>query len=188
MGSTNFKERYPVYAMYFRENWPAFRTWGMSANSPWNHGHYWTLRDGVDKGRKALDVDWRSLQRPGFSPDYIDNRYERIDLAFEHSDWIPTVAAEALIRNNGLLLAYIAGKPGAFTSKDHDFYPGETVEKQLIAINNSRETVTCDCRWLFGKGVGIIVATGQQERIPRGHVRTEESFQAGGRSSGSGRD
>ncbi|NQU23493.1 MAG: hypothetical protein HQ567_19610, partial [Candidatus Nealsonbacteria bacterium] len=172
VGSSDFKERYPVYAMYFSNNWPAFRAWGMSANSPWNHGHYWTLRDGVDKGRNEFEVNWRSLQRPGFSPDYVEDRYERMDLAFQRSDWIPTVAAEALVRNNGPLLAYIAGKPGAFTSQDHDFCPGETVEKQLIVINNSRETVTCDCEWSFGlpQSVAgarkITVATGQQNRIP----------------------
>jgi len=172
VGSSSFAERYPVYAMYFRDNWPAFRTWGVSANSPWNHGHYWTLRDGVDKGRKQLDVNWRRLQRPGFSADYIDDRYERIDLAFRRSDWIPTVAAEALIRNNGPLLGYIAGKPGTFTSKDHNFYAGETFEKQLIVINNSREAVTCDLRWSFGLPqpvVGsrkIIITTGQQQRVP----------------------
>jgi len=172
VGSSDFAERYPVYAMYFSHNWPAFRTWGISANSPWNHGHYWTLRDGVDKGREDLEVDWRGLQRPGFSADYIEDRYERMDLAFERSDWVPTVAARALIRNNRPLLAYLAGKPGAFTGKDHNFYPGETVEKQLIVINNSREAVTADCQWSFGLPEAIAgkreitVATGLQQRIP----------------------
>ena len=172
VGSSDFAERFPVYAMYFADNWRAFRTWGMSANSPWNHGHYWTLRDGIDKSRKELPVDWDSLQRPGFCPQYIEDRYERIDLAFELSDWVPTVAAQALMRNNGPLLAYIAGPPKAFTSKDHNFYPGQTVEKQLIVINNSRQTVTCDCAWSFAlpKAIcgsnEITVPTGQQERIP----------------------
>jgi len=173
VGSRDFAERYPVYAMYFSDNWPAFRTWGVSANSPWNHGHYWTLRDGVDKGRKELEVDWQGLQRPGFSPDYIEERYERMDLAFERPDWIPTKAAEALLRYNRPLLAYIAGKPGAFTSKDHNFCTGETVEKQVIVINNSRETVTCDIGRSFGlpqrhadHDRRVTVATGQQKRIP----------------------
>ncbi len=172
VGSRDFKERYPVYAMYFSENWPAFRTWGVSANSPWNHGHYWTLRDGVDKSRKELPVDWQHLGRPGFSPDYIEDRYERMDLAFERADWVPTVAAEALIRNNRPLLATIAGTPGAFTSQDHNYTPGETVEKQLIVINNSRETVTCDCEWSFrlpqavAGSRKVTVPTGRQERIP----------------------
>jgi hypothetical protein len=168
VGSTNHAQRYPVYAKYISANWPAFRTWELSANSPWNHGHYWTLREGVPKDRKELPVDWQRLQRPGFSADYISSRYERIDLAFERSDWIPTVAAEALIRNNRPLLAYIAGKPGAFTSKDHNFYPGETVEKQLIVINNSRETVSCECQWSldrFDDIAEITLATGQQQRI-----------------------
>ncbi len=172
VGSSSFAERQPIYAMYFTDNWRAFRTWGVSANSPWSHGHYWTLREGVDKSRTDLQVDWENLQRPGFSPDYIEQRYERVDLAFKHSDWIPTVAAQALIRNNRPLLAYIAGKSGAFTSKDHNFLPGETVEKQLVVINNSREVVTCVCEWSLGLAnpvVGrkkITVPTGEQERIP----------------------
>jgi len=153
------------------ENWRAFRTWGVSANSPWSHGHYWRLRDGVDKSRRDFNVDWEHLQRPGFSPDYINQRYERVDLAFEHSDWIPTAAAQALIRHNQPLLGYIGGKPAAFTSKDHNFIPGEIVEKQLIIINNCRETVRANCEWSFGlpKAVAgkkqITLPTGQQERI-----------------------
>jgi hypothetical protein len=143
----------------------------MSANSPWSHGHYWTLRDGVDKGRKEFRGDWENLQRPGLSPDYIEQRYERVDLAFEHSDWIPTVAAQALIRNNRPLLAYIGGKPSAFTSKDHNFYPGDALEKQLIVINNSRETVRANCEWSLGlprtvEGERqVTILTGEQQRI-----------------------
>ena len=36
-------------------------------------------------------------------------------------------APAALLRNNMPLLAYIGGKPAAFTSKDHNFLPGQTV-------------------------------------------------------------
>src|SRR5437870_1906924 len=73
-----------------------------------------------------------------------------MDMAFERSDWTPTAAGQALLRNNRPLLAYIGGKPARFTSQDHNFVPGETVEKQLILINNSRVTVTCDCEWSLG--------------------------------------
>ena len=41
------------------------------------------------------------------------------------------------LKNNRPLLAYISGKADQFTTKDHNFLPGETVEKQLIVINNS---------------------------------------------------
>jgi hypothetical protein len=172
VGSSRFDERYPVFAAYLTDNWRAFRTWGVSAISPWEHGHFWKLREGVDRSRKALSVDWEHLQRPGFSPDFVEQRYERMDLAFERSDWIATPAAEALLRNNRPLLAYLSGKPARFTSKDHNFLAGETVEKQIVVINNSRETVSFDARWSFalpkavsGRRKGS-VATGQQDRMP----------------------
>jgi beta-galactosidase len=172
VGSARFSERYPVFERYLTDNWRAFRTWGVSAVSPWEHGHFWKVRDGVDRRRNELKVDWDHLQRPGFSPDYVDQRYERMDLAFERSDWIPTVAAQALLRNNRPLLAYIGGKSTRFTSKDHNFLPGETVEKQIIVINNSRETVTFRCEWSLGLPAPlqdrrrVRVKTGQQERVP----------------------
>jgi beta-galactosidase len=122
--------------------------------------------------REKLKVDWENLQRPGFSPDYIEQRYERMDLAYESSDWIPTAGAKALIRNNRPLLACIGGKPGSFTSKDHNFFAGEKFEKQIIVINNSRLPVSCECSWslalpepLIGDSK-ITVETGQQELIP----------------------
>ena len=172
LNSREFDERYPVFAMYLTDNWRAFRTWGVSANSPWDHGRFWKPRDGVDRRKKEFAVDWDNLQRPGFSADYEEDRYERMDLAFEREDWIPTAAAQSLLRNNQPLLAYIGGKPSRFTSKDHNFFPGETVEKQIIVINNSRETVSADCQWTFNlphsvKGIKkITVRAGEQERIP----------------------
>ena len=172
VGSSDFDERFPVFARYLADNWPAYRTWGVSAISPWEFGHYWKPRDGVDRRRQALTVDWARLQRPGLSADFVEGRYERMDLAFERADWIPTVAAQALLRYNQPLLAYLGGKPGAFTSKDHVFALGETFEKQLIVINNSRESVECDARWscdLPGASAGgkqFSVAPGAQERIP----------------------
>jgi len=166
-----FDERFPVYAKYVTDVWRAWRTWGMSANSPTQgHAHYWKLRPGVDKSRKELKTDWEKLQRPGYSPDSYDPR-ESFELAFERSDWLPTLAGDAVLRNNLALLAYIAGKPSGFTEKGHNFLPGETVEKQLIVINNFRETVSCECQWSLGlPGTSgsktMNIEAGQQERIP----------------------
>jgi hypothetical protein len=84
----------------------------------------------------------------------------------------PPRPAEAFLRANGPLLAYIGGKPARFTSKDHNFRAGETVEKQLIVINNSRETVTADFAWSIAlpRAVShrreLSVATGEQVRVP----------------------
>ena len=172
LGSRDFDERYPILAAYLTDNWRAFRTWGVSAISPWEHGVFWKLRPDMDRNqRRELKTDWENLQRPGFSPDYREERYERMDLAYRRADWLPTPAAKAMLRNNMPLLAYLAGAPGRFTSKDHNFLPGQTVEKQIVVINNSRVPVTCECDCWLGlaqvvNGRKASVATGQQERIP----------------------
>jgi len=171
LGSRDFEERDPIYAAYTTSNWRAFRSWGMSANSPWDWGIGWNLRPDVDKGRKNLSVDWDNLQKPGLSPDYIEDRYERIDLAYDRSDWISNEGGKALLRNNMPLLAYIAGKSDAFTSKDHNFIPGQAFEKQIIVINNSRETVKATCSWTLGfpqvqtGSKEVTVLTGDQSRV-----------------------
>lgn len=176
VGDRVFDVQHEIIGAYLTDNWRAFRTWGLSANSPWEHHFFWKLRDGVDTRRKDLPVDWDNLQRPGYSPDYIDRTYVRMDLAYGRDDWIPTADGQAILRNNQPLLAYIAGKPAAFTSKDHNFTPGETVDKQIIVINNSRETVSADCRWSLALpqpitgSKQVTVPTGQQERIPLSFV------------------
>ncbi len=179
IGSRVFDDRHEVIGRYLTDNVRAYRTWGVSATSPWEFGHFWKPRDGVDRTRKVLPVDWDHLQRPGYSPDYLDRPYERMDLAFGRSDWMPTADGQALLRNNRPLLAYIGGPGDRFTSKDHDFRPGDTVDKQIIVINNSREPVKGECSWfvtpsatdrprppLFAGGQAIEVETGQQARVP----------------------
>ncbi len=171
IGSVVFDEMHAIIGRYLNSNWRAFRTWGVSAISPWEYHFFWTLRSGVNQSRKQLKVDWEQLQRPGFSADYIEGRHQRMDMAFERADWIPTADGQAILRNNMPLLGYIAGKPAAFTSKDHNFTPGQAAEKQLIVINNSRQTVTCDCRWSLALpqpmagAKEVTIPTGQQERV-----------------------
>jgi hypothetical protein len=171
-GSGDFEDQQEVFARYLTDNGRAHRTWGVSATSPWEYSIFWKLSDGVDRGRKEFKVDWEHLQQPGFSPDYTQRQYAQISTDFERSDWVPTAAGQALLRNNQPLLAYLGGKPGSFTSKDHNFRPGDPVEKQLILINNSRETVSCECAWSLGLpqpvagSKNVSVRTGEQERIP----------------------
>jgi beta-galactosidase len=172
VGWSGFDDQQEVFARYVTDNWRAHRTWGISANSPWEYSAFWKARDGLDRRRKELKVGWENLQKPGFSPDYVQPRQGGMGTDAERSDWLPTAAAQALIRNNRPLLAYVGGKPGSFTSKDHIFRPGETLEKQLIVVNNSREPVTCQCEWSLGlsrPAAGrkeVSVKAGDQERIP----------------------
>jgi len=164
VGDARMDEMQPVQEAYTTDNWRAFRTWGLSGNSPWEHDRFWKLRDGFQHYRQDLPVDWDNLQRPGYSPDFIDRTYARFDLAYERSDWVASPTAQSLMRNNMPLLAWIAGKPEHFTVKDHTFYPGETVEKQLIVINNSRVPVTGEASWSFTGSAGA--PAGKSNRAP----------------------
>jgi hypothetical protein len=172
VGASDFEDRQEVIARYLTDNWRAHRTWGISANSPWEYSAFWKQRDGAYRGRKEFKVDWENLQKPGFSPDSTDRRQGMMALDFERADWLPTVAAQALYRNNRPLLAWIGGKPARFTSKDHIFHPGESVEKQLILLNDSRETVTGACAWSLdlprpiAGSKEVTIRTGEQARIP----------------------
>jgi beta-galactosidase len=172
VGSDRLTERYPILAQYLSENWRAFRTWGVSGTSPWEYGHYWKLRDGVQRGRRELPVDWDNLQRPGFSPDFEEDRFERMDVAYARADWVPTPAAAALYRNNRPHLAYLAGKSAAFTSKDHHAAPGEAVAKQFIIINGARSKASGSWKWRVegvpgATGDGrFTVDPGEQLRVP----------------------
>ncbi|HEV2211356.1 MAG TPA: hypothetical protein VG167_21535 [Verrucomicrobiae bacterium] len=172
VGDARLDELHPVQAAYTTDNWRAFRTWGLSGNSPWEHDRFWKLREGFQPRRRDLPVDWDTLQRPGYSPDFIEHTYARFDLAYERSDWVASPTAQALLRNNLPLLAWLAGKPEHFTSKDHTFFPGETVEKQLIVINNSRLTLTGQASWSadlnpnFAGVSRLVLPTGEQARVP----------------------
>jgi beta-galactosidase len=172
VGDARLDEMQPVQTAYTTANWRAFRTWGLSGNSPWEHDRFWKLRDGFQSRRRDLPVDWDTLQQPGYSPDFIDRTYARVDLAYGRSDWVASPTAQSLLRNNLPLLAWIAGDTDHFTTKDHTFYPGETVVKQLVLINNSRLTVTCDASWSakVGAPVGtskrVVIPTGDQARVP----------------------
>lgn len=172
VGSSEFEDRQTVMGRYIADNWRAYRTWGISATSPWEYAAFWKPREGVDRRRKELKVDWENVQRPGFSPDFVQPRPGQMSLDLERGDWVPSAAAQALLRNNRPLLAYIGGEP-EFTSKDHNFFPGEWVNKQLIVINNSRQSVTCAGEWWLrlpqpasAPGKGFWLRTGEQERIP----------------------
>lgn len=169
LGVPNYDE---VQARYITANWRAFRTWGVSVTNHWGYSNKWKLRDDVDRSRRDLPVDWENLQRPGFSPDYIENPYNRIDTAYEWNDWIPSEGAKAWLRHNQPLLAYLGGGPERFTTQDHNFLPGETVHKQIVVINNSRVPVTCQCSWslalphaLSGKEQ-LSLPTGEIGRVP----------------------
>ena len=173
-GSPVFQDMFEVLAAQVTENYRAMRTWGNSAtSSPWDTEGYWIRSSRASASDNLqLQVSWEQLQRPGPRPAYVHEDEARALLAYHPRDYKPTAVAEALYRNYMPSLAYIGGRPAAFTSKDHNFLAGETAEKQLILINNSRTEVTADCVWSFdaprpmNETLKVTVPPGDQKRIP----------------------
>jgi hypothetical protein len=172
-GSPEFEDVFRVLAAQLAENYRAMRTWGTATSSPWDTQQYWIQSTRArDSGNLKLEMDWEHLQRPGPRPAYVHEDEARELLSYRPADYKPTPVAEMMYRNCMPLLAYIGGKPAAFTSKDHNFVTGETAEKQLILINNSRVEVTANCEWSFDipqpmSGAStVIVPPGNQKRLP----------------------
>ena len=97
VGSPNFDDQQTIMAQYLTDNWRAFRTWGVSATSPWEHHMFWKLKPGVKQGRRELKVDWDNLQKPGFSAEYTQRQSPNFPSDFDASDWEPTAAGKALL-------------------------------------------------------------------------------------------
>jgi beta-galactosidase len=69
---------------------------------------------------------------------------------------------DALKEINGPTLGWIAGPAGAFTAKDHDFSPGQKIEKQIVLINDTRQPQAFTAAWTATVG-GKEVDRGQMQ-------------------------
>jgi beta-galactosidase len=90
---------------------------------------------------------WRSWRTMGMTGGMIawDSGYARLDGK-------RTIAGDALRANNSATLAWIAGAAqagdvAAFTAKDHSFYSGETIRKQVALLNDARAVQKYSLRW-----------------------------------------
>ena len=78
VGSDAFPDTNTVFHDYVTDNNRAHRTRGVSAFGPAEYQMYWSLKGNADHSRKQLPVDWDHLQRPGFSADYIGDRFPNL--------------------------------------------------------------------------------------------------------------
>jgi beta-galactosidase len=134
-----------------------------------------------------VEQNWRAFRTWGLSANGVPWDIEN----YWTKSGEPTAVARALTRCNMPLLAYIAGKAASFSGKDHNFIAGETVEKQIIVINDSRAAITAQCGWRMGSVAGsatVHVPAGGQQRVPvrfaapsegRHELKAEVSFSSG---------
>ncbi len=156
--------QHAIIGQYLADNWRAFRTWGVSANLALGAP---LLLEAARRRRQEPQGAQGRLGEPaaaGLQP-RLHRRAVRA-----HG---PGLRAVGLGRRRP------TGRPSCATTcrcwptsaasrrpspaRTTTSRPGETVEKQLIVINNSRQTVTCDCRWSLGLPQAVAGA-------PEGHA------------------
>jgi len=197
-----------VQAMYVADNWPAFRALGVSAICTWYYSELFQLKPNPTKGKPVqmrsdwkkgdrelpilpIACDWEHLQKPGYSADWENalERYGEMESGRPYShakeDWLEVpYLTKAWLRVTRPALAYIAGKTAHLTGKDHNFYPGEAVEKQFVVINDSRAPLSAECEWKINLPAGasekkqLKVESGEQTRAPIS-IRLPEDLKAG---------
>jgi beta-galactosidase len=132
-----------VEELFIRNTWRSWRTWGLTAGMvPWSMGHGWTQ----DPAR--LGEPERLPFTPGRRGVWLPSIYQG-DLHYleDAGGWVTYPAGQALIDNDNVTLAWIAGPDGDFTAKDHSFWAGETIRKQAVLINDLRESVPWQVTW-----------------------------------------
>jgi hypothetical protein len=181
-------------ALFADDNWRCLRAWGISAMLPWDQEQLWRRLQGFTGGWRAAAYEPGRLQQPGIVSDRISASESYLDHG--QADQIgPTVLGKSFLRWNLPLCAFVGGAP-SFTDKAHNFLPGETVSKQLIILNDTREEVTCtyscaaldEAEWkeLTEHGTapkpqrrgGLRVAPGGKESVPF-EVRLRDNTEPG---------
>ncbi len=147
---------------FLQSNWRNFRAWGLTAILPWDQEliaerKIQSIQPEPNPARHA------KLKHPGIVPDvFLPPKsfiHARNPVHFE------TTAIGARFKNlNKPILAWIAGKPEAFTEQAANFKPGDPVFKQLAFVSDARKPVLVTYRWRV-EALGV-EKTGHLELAP----------------------
>ncbi len=94
-------------------------------------------------GRDIREIQEYSGQRGVFMP-RLARRFRE---PWQSPSYQVQPSGRAIEANNGATLAWIAGASPNFTSKDHSFWAGERLQKQVVLINDTRERQDFNFRW-----------------------------------------
>ena len=156
-----------IQALFAADIWRCLRVWGISAILPWDQEGLWQPVGPLTSIER--ETRYQGLQRPGIVPDMIQASPEMI-YHWKVEEIAPTSVGRVFLRWNQPLIAYI-GDGDRFTTKRHNYGPGETVRKQLVVLNDSRQSVQCRYTWtLEGGSVGsqgqVTVEPGDKALVP----------------------
>lgn len=142
--------------LFIENTFRSWRTWGMSGGmNLWNYqGTGWR---GPSWRKNKDNIEMGSF-KPGTLGTYRPEISKGLYHNFKEGGWERLPAGETLMANYGPVLAWIAGdaKQG-FTDKDHHYFLGDVIKKQVALINDRRQPEEFTGTWsaeLAGKTLG----------------------------------
>jgi beta-galactosidase len=93
--------------------------------------------------------------------------FNAVNWDFFDDEGRPLPVLQALARYFGDTDMYVAGPEGDWPSKDHTFYAGETVRKQVVLINDLGRDIPCVLRWKLSDKARVNWQEGQIEALSR---------------------
>jgi len=159
-------------ADFYRDNLPAMRAWGIGLLLPWDDYAFFRANPGKFPAVENPNR-WQNLNRPGLVPDFYN--YGDYILSASRDQYSLSPLGEVIKIWNQPLIAWIGGEK-VFTTKEHIYRPGDTVAKQLVILNDTRQQVGCDYEFWLRKVNApavrgkVVIAPGGKAVIP---VKTE---------------
>lgn len=92
------------------------------------------------------------------------------DFRDEEGNQLPVM--RALARYFGDTDLYIAGPEGDWPSKDHSFYAGERIQKQIVLLNDLTHDIPCTLEWRLEDEAGKVHASGRVDATSRAGTPT----------------
>lgn len=136
-----------IQKLFIANTWRSWRTFGCSIMPiAWENGYCW---------QKKQIANNRVRMKP-FVPGTRGIYYEFVDRGtydyLEPEVWKFHPAAQSMFNANRDTLAWICGRQEngdlvSFTSKDHNFWSGTTIEKSIALLNQFRKKSNYDIRW-----------------------------------------
>ena len=132
-----------LQALFIRNTYRSWRMWGISGGmTPWDTGWGW---DEYNNKRRSDKAPFPPLSqkpptfKPGDRGTFPQTGFdENLIKPYQPEGMQIFPAGEAMMAADGPTLAYIAGSAEAFTAKDHSFLVGQTVQKQVALLNDTR--------------------------------------------------
>ena len=98
--------------------------------------------------------------------------WNAINWDFKDAAGRPLPVMRALARYFADTDMYIAGPKGDWPSKDHSFFAGERIRKQIVLLNDLTRDIPCTLEWRLEDTAGKLFASGKLDAVARAGTPT----------------